>query len=185
MHHFDYDKISERRSKYIPYDKVERFMDLHDEDILLDIGSGDGFYSVNFARLLNRGKVFALEVDRRGYDLLAERMQKENITNVYILFQDACDEFDLSGYTKVFFSNTFHDLPCRNELIDRLLKGGSARLEIILIEYRKDTLETGPPEGIKISEEEMREIFEGKGFRLIDSVRLEHNYLHRYLRESC
>lgn len=177
---FNYDSVAERRARYIPYDSVEKFVSPSGNDVLVDIGAGDGFYSCSFAGRLPGGRVIAVEVDERGVSLINDRIRKEGTTNVEVIKADVCNGFSAHGYNKAFFSTTFHDIPCRSELVDRLVKGSSGTLDIYLIEFRKDILDFGPPADVRFSREELRDFFEKKGFRLIKEELLSHHYLHHY-----
>ncbi|AKA49382.1 hypothetical protein IX51_10035 [uncultured archaeon] len=183
MHQFDYEHVAELREKLIPYRKVEEFVNPHGTDVILDIGAGDGFYSVNFAEKLNGGKVISLEIDKRGTDLLKRRMNEHSVSNVEVVQQDACDEFHFDGYNKAFFSNTFHDIPCRDDLVERFAAVNEENLEIILIEFKKGTLDLGPPEHIRISEEELMNKFTSRGFRFVERMEFSHHYIHKYVKD--
>lgn len=183
MHHFDYDRVAELRKKLIPYEKVEEFVHPGRDDVILDVGAGDGFYSVGFASRITDGKVIALDISESGAERTRKRMVEEGVQNVEVLRQDVCADFSVTGYNKVFFSNSFHDIPCRDELIDTLFRNSSPPLEIILIEFRTDKDDFGPPMEIRIGEKALQRIFEGHGFRLDGRLELDHHYLHRYVRK--
>ncbi len=183
MHHFDYGHVAELREKLIPYATVEKFVNPSSGDVIVDIGAGDGFYSVNFAKKVGPGKIISVEIDERGTSLLRGRMKENGVGNIQIEQQNACDEFQFKGFNKVFFSNTFHDLPCRSELVARLARSGNKGMEIILIEFKKEDHEFGPPENIRISEEELKREFGSQGFKFAGREELSHHYLHKYVRE--
>ena len=178
-HHFNYDRVREMRSRYIPYSEVERLVSPQLTDVIVDVGSGEGFYAIKFAGKASEGQVYAAEISDEANRLLAARIEKEGLKNVRIVDSDICRHFDFHGYNKVFFSTSFHDLNCREELLDTIRKNAGDRLEIILIEFRKDAT-IGPPADIKISSDELCCIFERHGFRLTDSVLLEQHYIHKY-----
>lgn len=181
MHEFDYNAVAELRSKFIPYGKVEEFINPVEGDVILDIGAGDGFYSVNFSQKIGRGRVISLEIDERGADLINRKIAEREIGNIEVVIGDACSDLDVVGFNKVFFSNTFHDLDCREDLLEKLKVIGDGELEVFLIEFKKKRLDFGPPEEIRLSEEELKGIFLSHGFKFMGRLELSHHYLHSYI----
>lgn len=182
-HHFDYRHVAEIREKRVPYKKVEEFVDPSSGDVIVDIGAGDGFYSINFAKKVGTGKVIAVEIDERGTDLIKEGIEKSGLSNIDIVQQNACDDFPFKGYNKVFFSNTFHDLPCRGDVLTNITRNSGSNLQVILIEFKKENQDSGPPMELRISEEELKEEFVKFGFKFSGRLELSHHYLHRYVKE--
>lgn len=178
-HHFDYSRVQEMRDKYIPYAEVENIVNPEDGDIILDIGSGDGFYSMNYARKAHNGLVYAIELSDEANAILTERISKGGLENIRILQKDVCSGIGIKGFNKAFFSNSFHDLECQDKLLEELVKNSGGDLEITLIEFKKNS-EIGPPEHVKISEDELDEIFERHGFKLVGSANLEQHYIRKY-----
>lgn len=182
MHHFDYDRLAVQRGKLIPYPEVEKFMELMPDDIILDVGAGDGFYSCSFALLVYKGKVISLEKDDRGATRIRKRISDEKIGNVVVQVADVCDGLPADGYRKVFFSNTLHDIPCRDDLLQQLHDNSTGPLELDLIEFRTDKLDMGPPLEIRISENSLKEMMIGHGFKFVKDVKFSHNYMHKYVK---
>lgn len=180
MHEFNYEAVAELRSKYVPYDQVEKFVNPGEGDIILDIGAGDGFYSINFSRKVGSGGVISLEIDQRGTDIIKNKIAETGASNIKVITQDACSPIDEKGITKVFFSNSFHDLPCRDGVLDNIKAIADPKIEVILIEFKKRRKDFGPPEEIRISEEELKAIFQRHGFTFSSREELSHHYLHKY-----
>ena len=110
-------------------DRLLETMKLKNSDIVVDIGSGDGYYSSRFAE--HCGKVMAVDSAREVFK--GEYYAKDNIEAVC---ENACtwilkDVWE--GVTHVFFSNSFHDMECQGEILSTLsvkLREG-ARLNLI------------------------------------------------------
>ena len=116
-HHFNYERAAEMRKKYIPLEKVLSVVDLTSTDVILDVGGGDGFYSNLFSEKCS--KVYYVDASDSAVNVV-----KENISgtrgNVEVIQDDICTMNLPKDLTKVFFSNSFHDLGCREKLIDRI-----------------------------------------------------------------
>ncbi|MEM0154809.1 MAG: class I SAM-dependent methyltransferase [Methanothrix sp.] len=177
---FDYARIKEMREKYIPLKEVVSFIQLNNGENLIDIGAGDGHYSIAFASAFPKSKITALEPSTNGVNLITKRIENSGVSNVKVIKADVCTLKDFSPYSVVFFSNVFHDLPCREELIRSISKTIAAKSEAIFIEFSKNAIH-GPPQEIRISEKELEGIMSKNGARLLGSKHFEINYMHKYI----
>ncbi len=182
MHHnFNYERALEFREKYIPLSDVLEVANPLPTDILVDIGAGDGFYSITFAKKVR--KVYYVDPSETARELLRKNIEKTPVDNLTVISDDVCENLDIAGYNKVFFSNSFHDIICREDLIDRLKKRGPKNLEIILTEFNLES-EIGPPVEIRIDQKHLDRIFSSKGFKLMKRIELRYHYISRFGRRS-
>ena len=152
-------------------DQLIKSMVLSKSDVVLDVGSGDGYYSSRFAE--HSGKVIAIDEYCEG--LKGDFYAKPNIET---FCGDACRWFknhDLSDVTHVFFSNSFHDMSCQEEILSDLstkLHGGT---HLDIIEFHPDA-PFGPPINIRFSGEELKAKVEAHGFKEEWYIDLETHY---------
>ncbi len=153
------------------FNKIVKVMHLSTSDTLLDVGSGDGYYSSKFAEVC--GNVIAI-------DQYADGSKNDFYANLSIEFicEDACAWIahnQLDKVTQLFFSNSFHDMRCQ----DVILKSFSNKLTngayLTMIEFKLDTL-FGPPKSIRLSKEELKEKVESYGFIEEASIDLAMHY---------
>jgi SAM-dependent methyltransferase len=146
-------------------------MDLSESDVVLDVGSGDGYYTSRFAE--HCGKVIAIDENCEG--LKGNYYAKSNIET---FCEDACHWFknyNLDGLTHVFFSNSFHDMSCQDEILSALsgnLHGGA---HLDLIEFYPDT-PFGPPKSIRFSKDEIRRKVESYLFEMSSFIDFNTHY---------
>ena len=157
-------------------------MGLKDGQSLIDVGAGDGFYSLAFASGNPNSVITALEPGRNGSILIKKQISELGIKNIKVIEESACEEHDYSPYDKVFFSNVFHDLECKQELLKNMSESMRKGSELIFIEFRKE-VEAGPPQHIRISEQELESMIAKAGFRLAASEKLQLHYMHKYISE--
>lgn len=79
-------------------DQIISFGDLTKEDIVLEIGSGIGTLTCELA--LKSRKVIAIEQDPVIFNILKERLEKENIYNVELINEDALS-VDFPKFNKI------------------------------------------------------------------------------------
>lgn len=78
--------------------RIIRCADLSKEDTVLEIGAGVGTLTLPLAK--NAGKVIAVEQDRKIADILCERLDELNISNVDVVDEDAT-RVDFPEFNKV------------------------------------------------------------------------------------
>lgn len=180
--HFDYTRAKAIRERFVPIQKVFDFVSLLNGESLIDIGAGDGHYAFEFAKRNPKSIITALEPGLNGSKLIEHRISNDNISNVKLLKEDACNARDYSEYGVIFFSTVFHDLGCRDKLIRHIAETAQNNSRIIFIEFKKDS-EIGPPKEVRISEKELEAIMAKAGFILNDFKELEFHYIHKYIFE--
>ena len=176
-HDFDYDRVAQFRSMYIDDRMVLDFVSPDKNDIILDIGSGDGHYSVIFSK--SARTVYAMDVNPKSKAITEEKTRLSGSKNVVHILTDACDGNLPASFNKVFFGNSFHDLPCRDGLLERLKIEGKMGMRIIFLEFKKEDT-PGPPLEIRIAEQELQEIMNSHGFILNRSEDLQIHYIQEY-----
>ncbi|ARD84288.1 methyltransferase [Ferroplasma acidiphilum] len=175
-----YERIKEFREKYIPYNKIVEKMDLKPDDVIIDMGAGDGFYSKLFADKLKNGKVYAIE---RNPDVLPHLQRNlMEMKNFEVVNENMC-HVDIKGFNKIFFSTVFHDIECREDIIDFMIRNSKKPLNVYLIEFNKKSA-MGPPLDIRICHDELNKIFTESGFQPGLHMDFEYNYFDSYYLEK-
>lgn len=164
------------RKKYIPFEKVLQIVDLNQSDVIMDVGGGDGFYSSLFSERCS--KVYYVDASDPAVEMVREKFSRLP-GNITILQEDICTTDLPKDLTKVFFSNSFHDLGCREKLLDRLKEVSDTAPAVILVEFKKES-SIGPPEPVKIHSDELDRIFERHGYRLRKRETLQEHYISSY-----
>ena len=144
-------------------------------DTIYDIGSGDGHYSARFAE--KSRQVFAF--DARPEVFQGENYQKSNITAVP---GNICSWAKIHGFqdaSQVFFSNSFHDMPCQEALLEWLGATLRSASRLNFVEFKRET-PFGPPVDIRYSPERLKQVVETQGFRLVKELSFEYHYFHTY-----
>lgn len=163
------------RDLYLPLADILRAMAIREDDVVADVGAGDGYYSALFAGRCR--KVYAIEVDQSAAGLIAAKKLKGVVT----LNVDICKGWPVEDATYAFFSNSFHDLDCKEELVAAMSKGllGSGR--VAMVEFKLDT-PFGPPASIRLSSDELDRIMSRGGFKLRGRQDFRFHYISVYTR---
>ncbi len=60
-------------------------LDLKEDDTVIDIGAGTGSISIECARILQKGRVIAVERNQEGIDLIHQNIKKFQLTNIEVI----------------------------------------------------------------------------------------------------
>ena len=119
----DADKLEDAQMRYRHCSAEELLwaLDLSDDDSVVDLGSGTGFFTDDVAP--HAGDVYAVDVQDAMHDRYREKGVPENVT----LVTSGADElpFDEDSMDAVFATMTYHELPgAAIDELSRILRPG-------------------------------------------------------------
>ena len=178
-HEFDYERMHIMRENIVPVKELLDILDPKKGDIIIDAGSGDGYYAVKMAERSSDSKIIAMEISKKGNELLKKQIDAKNMGNILIEEVDLCKVEKFPQFNKVFFSTVFHDFNCQDMLLRRLVMSAMEGSKFIFFEFLKDS-QFGPPATIKLSEEELQTICERNGLRKLSEKIFTDHYVQIY-----
>jgi len=129
-------------------------------ETVADIGAGSGYFTRRFA--MHAAKVYAVDIDAK---LLALAM-KDAPKNVEAVLAAPDDpKLPPASVDTIFFCDVLHHIDGRAAYYPKLAKALKPGGRIVVIEFYKKPLPLGPPESMKISEEEVLAELKAAGFR--------------------
>jgi ubiquinone/menaquinone biosynthesis C-methylase UbiE len=163
------------RDAYQKADEVLKALDLRPGEVVADIGSGSGYFTVRFARGVGEtGRVYAVDVSPDMIRHLNRRLRDGGIRNVVTVLSDPDDPLlPDASVDRIVIVNTWHHIGDQAKylaLLKRMLKPGG---QVVHIDFHKRDLPVGPPPAMKIAREELVKQMEEAGFRLA----AEHGFL--------
>lgn len=141
---------------------------LTENNIVADLGAGTGFYSIAAARMVPKGRVYAVEVQKDFIKTVSNKAKEAHVTNVEALWGD----IEKVGGTKIkdhivdaaIMSNVLFQVEHKSELMDeakRILKPGG---KLLLIDWSAGVSVMGSNSKEFIPKSMARQLFEKKGF---------------------
>lgn len=82
-------------------------MNIKDDSLVLDVGSGTGSITVQCAEIAKNGKVLAIERDEEAYSVTRSNVEKFNCNNVKIIKEEASKVIDALIHEGVEFDSIF------------------------------------------------------------------------------
>jgi SAM-dependent methyltransferase len=156
-------------------DRVVAALRLRPGDVACDVGVGPGYFALRMARAVGeRGVVYAMDVERRMLEVLAERVREAGVTNVRpLLARGGSVALPPRLCDVILVVNTFHHLRggARDlrRLALRLAPGG----RIVNVDFHRRETPVGPPIGHRVAREAFLEEATRAGLRLAR----EHRFL--------
>lgn len=152
--------------------EVIQALKLAPDAAVADIGSGTGYFSVRFAHLVPKGRVYGVDIEPDMVKYLAERAQKEGLANLTSV-AGAPDDARLPGKVDlVFLVDVYHHIDKREAYFRKLrgsLKPGG---RVAIIDFRMDS-PSGPPKGARIAPDRVKAELKNAGYALAE----EHAFL--------
>jgi len=117
-------------------DSIVQAMALKPDMVIADIGAGTGYYTFRVAKLVPRGKVYAVEIQAELIEML-EKKKKETNANVEVVRGDTLSvNLPANTIDLAFLVDVYHELSWPHEIIQSIKKSLKSDGKILLIEYR-------------------------------------------------
>jgi ubiquinone/menaquinone biosynthesis C-methylase UbiE len=136
-------------------------LDLKPTDNVADIGAGTGYFARRFA--LHARRVYAVDIDE---ELLAIVRSKAPANLKTILAAPDDPRLPPNSVDMIFFCDVLHHIenrPAYYVKLAEILKPGG---RVVVIDFYKKPLPVGPPESMKLSDQEVITEFQKAGFGL-------------------
>jgi len=165
-------------------DKLMDMLPLKSGSTVLDLACGKGTYSIFLSKIVGEnGLVYAVDLGKEGLLFLEDQIEKQNITNILPLLDDATEQIEIDDYSVdvCLMATVLHDFEEMNKTgavlkqIKTILKPGG---HLAVIEFKKIEGPPGPPVKIRLSEKETEKMVTGYGFKKVKTVDIgDCNYL--------
>lgn len=158
-------------------EKNLKLFGLGEDSVVADLGAGTGYYALALGRLLPRGKIYAVEVNKDFLDTIRHKVAEACLPNVEIIWGNAeklhGSKLGDSTVDAVVASNILFQVEDKQGFIEETKRILKRRGKVLLTDWDKSSFMGR----MAIPKEKAREMFEHKGFtweREIDTG--EHHY---------
>ncbi|MBI4908851.1 MAG: methyltransferase domain-containing protein [Acidobacteria bacterium] len=130
------------------------------DEVIADLGAGSGYFSRRLAN--HAGTVYAVDIDPK----LLAMVEKAGAKNVKTVLATADDpKLPPASVDTVFICDVLHHIENRPGYYAKLAKALKPGGRIVNIDFYKKKLPIGPPEAMKLSEEQVIGEFAAAGFK--------------------
>jgi len=153
--------------EFLNPEKILEKLNLRENQIAADFGCGSGGWAIPLAKILKRGKVFAIDILEEPLSALSLKLKTEKIYNVEIRKADVEEKVSLlpESVDLVLMTNLLFECKNKRKVLEegkRILKKGG---KILIVDWKENLPpQIGPEERAK--KEEIKEIAENIGLKL-------------------
>jgi SAM-dependent methyltransferase len=146
-----------------------------------DIGAGTGYFT--FRLVPRAGKVIGIDIDQRFIDFMESvklRLDEHYRDRFETRLAKADDPLLKPGEADaVLIVNTYGYIGDRVRYLGKLRQGMSAGAQLVIIDFKKNYMQVGPPEEYKVSSGQVQRELESAGFTItrIDNTSLDYQYI--------
>lgn len=135
----------------------------------MDIGCGGGFFALPAARLVGEsGKVYGIDTSAESISELRELASREGLNNLELTVGKAEDVVLCESCADiVFFGIVLHDFENPAKVLQNAKKMLNPAGRLINLDWKKISMQLGPPLQIRFSEEKSAQLIEASGFEVL------------------
>ena len=146
--------------------EVIQALALKPDAVIADIGSGTGYFSVRFAHMVPKGRVYGVDTEPDMVKYLADRAKSMGLTNV-IPVQAAPDDPRLPEKVDlIFIADTFHHIENRAQYLRKLRDSLKPDGRIAIIDFRMDSVD-GPPKSARSTPDRIKAELNRAGYAFV------------------
>ncbi|WP_079709242.1 class I SAM-dependent methyltransferase [Paraliobacillus ryukyuensis] len=171
-HRFKPENISKLMSQE-RYEKIqpEILMDalqIDENEVIADLGSGAGFFTIPLARR-TKNKVFAVDIEPQMHIFLKEYAAEQTITNIKTIESNLnVIPLESNQVDKLLAAFVLHEVDDLEKTLQEISRTVKTSGKIMFIEVNAMETVSGPPLHIRIPSQKMKQLLEANHFTDID-----------------
>ena len=147
-------------------------MELQANEIIADIGAGSGYHAFRIAPLVEKGLVYAVDIQVEMLSAIQNTKESKNITNVEtILGSEKSVNLTQHSIDKVLMVDVYHEFKFPVEMIASIKNAMKPNGQLFLIEYRAEDLSVPIKKIHKMSEKQAVLEMKAAGFNFKKNIR--------------
>ena len=145
--------------------EVIQALALKPDAVIADIGSGTGYFSMRFAHMVSKGRVYGVDTEPDMVKYLAERAKREGLGNLTALRAAPGDPRLPEKADLVILVDVFHHIEDRERYFGKLRASLKPGGRVAIIDFRMDSPE-GPPKSARIAPGQVKAELKKAGYAL-------------------
>lgn len=161
--------IRDTRNREEATDTVMKDLDLKPGMVICDLGCGNGYYTLRFARqVAPRGRVFAVDIQPEMLQLLNARITRSRLDGVEpVLGEIANPKLPEGEIDLVFLADVYHEFSHPESMLYWIRRSLKPEGVVAMVEYREED-PTVPIKPLhKMSKKQIIKEYEANGFKLV------------------
>jgi cyclopropane fatty-acyl-phospholipid synthase-like methyltransferase len=154
----------ERDAWQKPHEVIQALA-LKPDAVIADIGSGTGYFSMRFANMTPKGRVYGVDTEPDMVKYLAERAKREGLKNVTAVAGAPDDPRLPEKADLIILVDVYHHVGDRERYFRQLQKSLKPGGRVAVIDFRMDS-PVGPPQSARIAPERVKAELKRAGYAL-------------------
>jgi cyclopropane fatty-acyl-phospholipid synthase-like methyltransferase len=157
-------------------------LDLQPDHTVADIGSATGYFPVRIAEAVPKGRVWGVDIEPDMVRYLNQRARNESHDNLFSLLGTPEDPLLPEPVDAVLMVNTYHHLANPTAYFKRVSRYLHPNGHLVIVDFKMGDLPVGPPDGMKVPPEQIRNALEAAGyvFKDLDTDTLPYQFIVRF-----
>lgn len=154
------------RRRQLPPEKLLATLSIREDDDILDLGAGSGYFALPAARMTN-GIVYALDVERKMLDTIQERAEEKGIANIRLV-EGELERIPLGDeiVDRAIASYVLHEVDSLDQALKEIYRALKAGGSCLCLEWEKKEMDQGPPMSHRIHSSDMEKAMTEAGFTI-------------------
>jgi SAM-dependent methyltransferase len=164
------------RAQWQKPERVLEALALQEDDVVADIGSATGYFTVRIATKVPRGRVWGVDVEPAMVRYLNERARREGLGNLFSILGTPADPLLPEPVDRVLVVDTYHHIDDRTTYFEGLAGSLAPGGRLVVVDFEMGELPVGPPDSMKVPPEQVQRELEAAGYVLERAIRGELPY---------
>jgi ubiquinone/menaquinone biosynthesis C-methylase UbiE len=154
------------RSRWQNPEKILSAIGVRPGMVLIDIGCGDGYFSLPAARMVGpQGKVYGVDIDIDAIDRLNRRAAEDGLNNLFLEVNEGEKAVLCEGCADiVFFGIDLHDFRDPIAVLKNAKRMLQANGRLVDLDWKDQPMDIGPPLSKRFSIEKAVNLINSAGF---------------------
>jgi len=121
----------EKPSKLLP------LLKLKEGDVVADIGAGSGYYTFRLAKLVPKGKVYAVDIQPEMLSIIRRRAKAKGVTNIELIKGAEADpKLPAGAIDLILLVDVYHEFESPYEMTVEMIKALKPGGRMVFVEFR-------------------------------------------------
>jgi FkbM family methyltransferase len=160
----------DREAEERPY-AVVASLQLEDDDVVVDLGAGTGYYTRRLARAVPAGRVIAVDIQPEMLEILQRQVRAEGLEHVETILATESDPgLQPNSVDMTLIVDAYHEFAYPREVMEAVFRATRPGGRVAIVEYRGEdpTVPIRPLH--KMTEAQVRRELESVGFRFVENL---------------
>lgn len=160
----------DREAEERPY-AVVASLQLEEDDVVVDLGAGTGYYTRRLARAVPRGRVIAVDIQPEMLEILERQVRAEGLDHVEtVLGTEADPGLQPNSVDLTLIVDAYHEFGYPREVMEAVYRATRPGGRVVLVEYRAEDPSIPIRPLHKMSEAQVRMEVEAVGFQFVENA---------------